>query len=46
MNTVLHCSAPGIFHPHSETNMYTDALRPGHVVEAADLEYRVVDLRP
>jgi len=46
MNTVLHCSAPGIFHPHSESNMYTDALRPGHVVEAADLEYRVVDLRP
>lgn len=46
MNTVLHCSAPGIFHPHSETNMYTDALRPGHVVEAADMEYAVVDLRP
>lgn len=46
MNCVLHCSNTGIFHPHSEPNMYTDALRPGHVVEAADLEYAVVDLRP
>lgn len=43
---VAECTNPGIFHPHRETHMYTDALKPGHVMEAAGLEYEVVDLRP
>ena len=43
--TILDCKKPGIFHPHEVDNIYTDALRPGHVVEAAGLEFEVVDLR-
>ena len=46
MNTVLNCTQTGLFHPHAESNIYTDALRPGHVYEAKGLEFDVVDLRP
>lgn len=46
MKSVLNCSQSGLFHPHSESNIYTDALRPGHVYEARGLEFDVVDLRP
>lgn len=46
LKTVLSCTKPGIFHPHDETNIYTDALRPGHVFEAKGLEFETVDLRP
>lgn len=46
LRTVLNCTQPGLFHPHSETNIYTDALRPGHVFEAKGLEFETVDLRP
>lgn len=46
LNSVLGCTQTGLFHPHSETNMYTDALRPGHVFEAKGLEFETVDLRP
>jgi STAM-binding protein len=42
---ILACQKPGIFHPHDVENTYTDALRPGHVVEAKGLEFDVVDLR-
>lgn len=42
---VLECEQKGLFHPHSEQNLYTDALRPGHVVEGEGLEFEVVDLR-
>jgi STAM-binding protein len=35
-----------LFHPHSEPNIYTDALKPGHVCELPKLEFEVVDLRP
>lgn len=42
---ILNCTKPGIFHPHEVDNIYTDALRPGHVVEAQGLEFEVVDLR-
>ena len=42
---VLACTAPGIFHPHAVADLYTDALRPGHVVEGPGLEVEVVDLR-
>lgn len=43
--TILACQKPGIFHPHDVDNIYTDALKPGHVVEAKGLEFDVVDLR-
>lgn len=46
MKTVLNCTQTGLFHPHAESNIYTDALRPGHVYEARGLEFDVVDLRP
>ena len=42
---VLRCEKKGLFHPHSETNLYTDALKPGHVVEGTGLKFDVVDLR-
>ena len=45
LNHVLNCQQKGLFHPHSETNLYTDALRPGHVVEGPGLQFEVVDLR-
>lgn len=44
-SVILSCEKPGIFHPHEVDNLYTDALRPGHVVEAKGLEFEVVDLR-
>lgn len=46
LRSVLNCTQTGLFHPHSETNIYTDALRPGHVFEAKGLEFETVDLRP
>jgi STAM-binding protein len=46
MKSVLNCQQTGLFHPHPESNIYTDALRPGHVFEANGLEFEVVDLRP
>jgi STAM-binding protein len=46
MQSVLNCTQTGLFHPHAESNIYTDALRPGHVHEAKGLEFEVVDLRP
>lgn len=46
LKTVLNCTQTGLFHPHPETNIYTDALRPGHVFEAKGLEFETVDLRP
>ena len=45
MKTVLNCTQPGIFHPHNVENIYTDALRPGHVMEAPGLEWDVHDMR-
>ncbi|KAF2100153.1 hypothetical protein NA57DRAFT_65903 [Rhizodiscina lignyota] len=42
---ILSCRQSGIFHPHSETNLYTDAMKPGHVCELPGLEFEVVDLR-
>jgi len=46
MKTVLNCTQTGLFHPHAESHIYTEALRPGHVVEVDGLEFEVVDLRP
>ncbi|KAJ5917757.1 hypothetical protein N7454_010132, partial [Penicillium verhagenii] len=46
LKTVLGCTQKGLFHPHAQENIYTGALRPGHVVEVNGLEYETVDLRP
>lgn len=46
VKAVMNCTQPGLFHPHSEPNIYTDALRPGHVHEAKGLDFETVDLRP
>ncbi|OAX85006.1 hypothetical protein ACJ72_00631 [Emergomyces africanus] len=45
LKSVLSCTQPGLFHPHAEPNIYTDALKPGHVFEAKGLEFEVVDFR-
>jgi STAM-binding protein len=42
---ILSCELPGLFHPHQVDNIYTDALKPGHVVELTGMEFEVVDLR-
>lgn len=46
LKSVLGCTQTGLFHPHAQSNLYTDALRPGHVFEAQGLEFDTVDLRP
>lgn len=46
LKSVLNCTQTGLFHPHAEEDIYTDALRPGHVFEAQGLEFETVDLRP
>ncbi|KAF2868958.1 STAM binding protein [Massariosphaeria phaeospora] len=43
---ILNCSQPGIFHPHHVDNIYTGALKPGHVVELANAPLELVDMRP
>ncbi|MCJ1310997.1 hypothetical protein MMC25_004667 [Agyrium rufum] len=47
MKAILGCRQTGLFHPHGEDRLYTDAERPrGHVFEAKGLEFDVVDMRP
>ncbi|KKK12086.1 hypothetical protein P175DRAFT_0535840 [Aspergillus ochraceoroseus IBT 24754] len=46
LKSILGCNQTGLFHPHAETNIYTDALRPGHVFEAKGLEFEIADQRP
>ncbi|KAH7401476.1 hypothetical protein BKA66DRAFT_405065 [Pyrenochaeta sp. MPI-SDFR-AT-0127] len=43
---ILNCSKPGIFHPHDVDNIYTEALKPGHVVELTNAPLEIVDMRP
>ncbi|KAF9701349.1 hypothetical protein EKO04_000590 [Ascochyta lentis] len=43
---ILSCSKPGIFHPHDVDNIYTEALKPGHVVELQNAPLEIVDMRP
>lgn len=45
MPNVLNCTKTGLFHPHPETDTYTDAMKPGHV-HIADIAFETVDLRP
>ncbi|RMZ82671.1 hypothetical protein DV738_g1442, partial [Chaetothyriales sp. CBS 135597] len=43
--TILDCRNTGVFHPHTVDDIYTSALRPGHVIELTELKFEVVDLR-
>lgn len=43
--TILQCERPGIFHPHDVDNIYTDAMRPGHVMEISGMDFDISDLR-
>ncbi|KAL1596020.1 hypothetical protein SLS59_008009 [Nothophoma quercina] len=43
---ILSCTKPGIFHPHDVDNIYTEALKPGHVVELQNAPLEIVDMRP
>ena len=43
---ILNCTFLGIFHPHSVRNIYTEALKLGHVVELANAPLEVLDVRP
>ncbi|CAO2656373.1 Nn.00g051760.m01.CDS01 [Neocucurbitaria sp. VM-36] len=43
---ILNCTKPGIFHPHDVDNIYTEALKPGHVVELTNAPLEIVDMRP
>ena len=45
MQVVVTCTEKGLFHPHNHDDVYTDALRPGHVCEVAEMGFDVVDLR-
>ncbi|KAF4556282.1 JAB1/Mov34/MPN/PAD-1 ubiquitin protease-like protein [Elsinoe fawcettii] len=42
---ILNCTQQGLFHPHAQNNLYTDAMTPGHVSELKGLQFQVVDLR-
>jgi STAM-binding protein len=46
MKSVLNCHQTGLFHPHDADNLYTGALRPGHVLEVESMQFEAVDLRP
>ena len=45
-NSFGEASAPVLPLSKAETDIYTDAMRPGHVFETPGLEFKVVDLRP
>ncbi|KAF2764852.1 JAB1/MPN domain-containing protein [Teratosphaeria nubilosa] len=42
---ILECTKKGLFHQHDEQRLYTDAVRPGHVMQDKRLGFEVVDLR-
>ncbi|KAI5806108.1 hypothetical protein EDC01DRAFT_720349 [Geopyxis carbonaria] len=45
VRVISECTQRGLFHPHGESNVYTDAMRPGHVSEVPDMGFDCVDLR-
>ncbi|KAH0609434.1 uncharacterized protein H6S33_012920 [Morchella sextelata] len=45
VKTIMNCRQKGLFHPHEERSVYTDAMRPGHVCEVREMGFDVVDLR-
>jgi STAM-binding protein len=47
LQAIRNCRQSATFHPHSESNIYTDAdSKQGHVIEHDALKFEVVDLRP
>ena len=46
VKTILACKERALFHPHpTAAELYTDAMRPGHVVAVEEMEFEVIDLR-
>ncbi|GAA93429.1 uncharacterized protein L969DRAFT_52828 [Mixia osmundae IAM 14324] len=45
LQTILHCRAKDLFHPHAALPLYTDAHGQGHLRIVDDLAFRVHDLR-
>ncbi|KAK6509381.1 hypothetical protein TWF481_004130 [Arthrobotrys musiformis] len=45
LKTIKNCTNKGLFHPHSSGDVYTDAIRPGHVCEVDKLKFKIHDLR-
>ncbi|KAF3307973.1 hypothetical protein TWF173_002044 [Orbilia oligospora] len=45
LKTIKTCTNKGLFHPHSSPDVYTDAIRPGHVCEVDKLRFKIHDLR-
>jgi len=46
VKTIMTCTQKSLFHPHQAGGqLYTDAMRPGHVVVVNEMEFEVIDLR-
>lgn len=45
VKTIMTCTQKSLFHPHEAGGLYTDAMRPGHVVVVNEMEFEVIDLR-
>ncbi|KAA8901395.1 hypothetical protein FN846DRAFT_122023 [Sphaerosporella brunnea] len=45
VQTIISCRQKGLFHPHGKDNIYTDAMRPGHVCIVEEMGFDIVDLR-
>lgn len=45
VKAIMNCRNQGLFHPHDQEFIYTDAMRPGHVSEVHEMGFDVVDLR-
>lgn len=46
VKTIMTCTQKSLFHPHTgDDQLYTDAMRPGHVVVVDEMEFEMVDLR-
>ncbi|KAF8423859.1 hypothetical protein EV426DRAFT_601444 [Tirmania nivea] len=46
VKTIMTCTQKSLFHPHEAgEELYTDAMRPGHVVVVNEMEFEVIDLR-
>ena len=46
VKTIMTCTQKALFHQHPGADgLYTDAMRPGHVVVVKEMEFEVIDLR-
>jgi STAM-binding protein len=45
VQTIVNCRQKGLFHPHGQDSIYTDAMRPGHVCIVDEMGFEIVDLR-